>query len=62
MVPNAQQYGTIPPFQSNNSYTGGVFINQGILGLHDGAALGSNPASPVVDITFTGNGTLQLAR
>ena len=59
-IPNAGEQGGIPPFQSANSYTGGVCINQGILGVVTGTALGANPATPVVDITFTGNGTLQL--
>ncbi len=44
---------------SANTYSGGTYINQGILSIADDTCLGAVPASPATNITFTGSGVLQ---
>jgi fibronectin-binding autotransporter adhesin len=43
-----------------NTYSGGTTINSGILNINADAALGTPPASPATNITFTNNSTLQF--
>ncbi len=43
----------------NNSYSGGTFISSGALAINADAALGTVPANPQTNLTFTGNGTLR---
>lgn len=43
-----------------NTYSGGTTINGGILNIKSDAALGTVPASPATNITFTNNSTLQF--
>ena len=42
-----------------NSYGGGTTISSGVLNISSDAALGTAPSSPAVNLTFSGNGTLQ---
>ena len=44
----------------SNSYSGGTFLNGGILNVNSDVALGLAPASPATSITFTGTSTLQF--
>lgn len=45
---------------SSNTFTGGVTVNSGTLGVFEGSSLGQLPGSPVVQLTFAGNSTLQF--
>ncbi len=42
-----------------NTYTGGTFLGGGTLNIDSDAALGTAPATPTTNITFTSNATLQ---
>ena len=43
----------------SSSYTGGTTIQGGTLSVNADAALGTPPAAPATNVTFSGNGTLQ---
>ncbi len=43
----------------NNTYSGGTFLNAGVLNIGSNTALGAIPASATTNLTFTDNGTLQ---
>ena len=43
----------------NNSFSGGTTISGGTLNIDGDMALGTAPASPATNVTFSGNGTLQ---
>jgi autotransporter-associated beta strand protein len=45
---------------SGNTFTGGVTINSGTLGIWEGSSLGAIPGSPTTQLTFGGNSTLQF--
>ncbi len=45
---------------SGNTFTGGVTINSGTLGIWEGSSLGALPGSPTTQLTFGGNSTLQF--
>jgi len=45
---------------SGNTFTGGVVINSGTLGIWEGSGLGAVPGSPATQLTFAGNSTLQF--
>ena len=45
---------------SGNTYTGGVTINSGTVGIWEGSGLGAIPVTPATDLTFAGNGTLRF--
>jgi autotransporter-associated beta strand protein len=43
-----------------NSFTGGVFLDSGTLGISGGGQLGAAPSPAATDLTFAGNSTLQF--
>jgi fibronectin-binding autotransporter adhesin len=45
---------------SGNTFTGGVTLNGGTLGISGGSSLGATPGSPTTQLTFAGNSTLQF--
>jgi len=45
---------------SGNTFTGGVTINSGTLGIWEGSGLGPIPGTPTTNLTFGGNSTLQF--
>jgi len=44
----------------SNTFTGGITVNAGTLGISAGPSGGATPASPTTQITFAGNSTLQF--
>ena len=49
-------------FSGVNTYNGATTISGGTLNINADAALGTAPASPATNVTFSGNGTLEVAR
>jgi len=47
---------------SGNTFTGGVTVNSGTLGIWEGSSLGAIPGSPTTQLTFGGNSTLQFEK
>ncbi len=45
---------------SGNTFTGGVTINSGTVGIFEGSGLGAIPSTAATDLTFGGNSTLQF--
>ena len=46
---------------ATNTFTGGVILNAGTLEIAGGSGLGATPGSPITQLTFAGNSTLQFS-